>query len=508
MSDTLKADPLTWSGYSQPKRVTLYHYAPELAEPISLYETLPFCSESYKLLSAMDSAERISLHERVLEGIDHSTNLTPYLGIIEKDRAEFVHKQLELSTLSMIRLLKILAKDNCKGAEFEQICASMSPELALRFRSAMETSRHNYTQFNDANLFKNNLQQPLYLETAVDIMMNGLDMILAEFQVRYSAPYPHLLRNLNRAYKENFPDLFERFNLLTDEFPARRGRMMSDACKMFEEAFGGRAARIVIDGWAYLRNSGANWKDLARELKAGYIIFDDLRRGEHQYDRHYGYVDPIFIFNQAPVHQLDPYSPIFRCINDERMENYDELAWDGLTERYLDGEVLFAHPPITDLLNDKALYDFIPELCRIFFDTTLQLPVVQSLPFWSGDDPNEVNDVAIAKALRAKDECVIAHRYLEGGSGIRIGPAMSWEDWNKFVGDYVVERPYLYVLRDFFPMDPDISLRIVTSSLTPSMQIDAPVEFTCADTFLLRFSAQKPLTLRNSRCFLVFQSLA
>ncbi len=495
-------DPLRWAGYSSSRRITLNHMAAEYAQPISLYEKLPYCADSYNLLRSMSDDERTRIENDLLQSIDHSANLTPYLGVVKKQQAKFIQAQLEFCAMTMVQLMKIIAKDDSEGKELQQVCSSMSADRSKRFVSALKTCRHNYAQFNGKDAFANNHDQPLYLESAVDIMANGLDLVMAEFQVRYSAPYPHLIKNLNDASQKNFPGIFEKYRLKVDEFPARRLKMLNELYENFAATCKTAPLKVVIDGWAYLHNAGANWRQLSRELGADYLVFDEMRRSE----KISGADGKLFVFNQVPVHQLDPSDPFYACINNERMENYDELGWDGINQRYRSGDICFAHAPITDVANDKALYDFLPQLCKIFFGVNLELPIISSKPCWSENNPNEIDPVTIVWALQNKDKCVITHRYLEGGSGIRIGAAMTNEEWNKFIGGYVVRRPYLYLIRDYFPMDPDVSLRVVTSSLSPSMQLDAPIDFACADSFLLRYSAQKPLTLKNARCLLALPS--
>jgi hypothetical protein len=503
--------PLSWSGYSQRERVTIFSIAENLCAPHAHYAQIPLCADSYQLVAAMDHEERLSLQHRLLDAIDHSTNLTPYMGTMEQARAQELQTQLRYCTLAMVQLLKILVKENTDGADFRKLCDSMPGRVSERFRSAVKTSLHNYTQLNGAEAYEKILQQPLYLELGIDIMMGGLQMMLAEFQVRFSAPYPHFLRNLNQTFSANFPELFQKLRLKEDAFPERRGAMLEQAYQMFASRQKIVPRKIVIDGWGYLENYGANWKQLAHELEADYLLFDDLHVDNSRAvpgsdpTLNYPEEEPLFVFSQAPVYQLDPQDPFYSALNDERMEHYDELAWPGMNRRYLDGNTFFAHAPITDIVNDKALYEFLPHLCKYFFDVELAIPVVDSMQCWSAENPKQVNERSIAWALQNKDDCVFAHRYLEGGSGIRVGASTSQDDWENFIGNYVVERPYLFGLRKYFPMSPDLSMRVLTASLSGSMDQNAPVDFICADSFLARYSIQKPLTLSNSRCMIVFQ---
>ncbi len=502
MRKGFRVQPLCWSGHSNRKRMTLNHLAARFAEPSPIYEKIGFCQESVELLQSMNTDSLLALEERLLDGIDHSANLTPYLGTIDSDVSEQIKTATKTWTLTIIELLKLLVRESCDGPELQRLFESMPAQRASRLRSVLQTSLHNYTQIFDKNIYQNVLNHPLFLETAIDIMVSGKELMMSEFQVRYSAPYPHVLEDLNRSFQQEFAPVFQNRNLLQEEYPRRRQQMLGQALDLFAQALGQEPKRLVIDGWAYLENAGANWKRLAENMNADYVLFDDLDgSGDEFRDRNQDV--PLFIFNQVPLYQLDPAYPAWERFNQEGIELYELLRWNGLAQRYFDGQMFLCNSPASDIVNDKALYEFLPELAKFFFDEKLEFPLAGALPCWREDSPEEFDEGAIAWALQQQEKCVLSHRYLEGGAGIRIGAAMSREEWESFIGSYVVDRPYLYIVREYFQMDPDVSIRLLTSSLAPSMVLNSPTSFTCSDTYLARFSAEKPLTMRNSRCFLL-----
>jgi hypothetical protein len=330
--------------------------------------------------------------------------------------------------------------------------------------------------------------------------------MLAEFQARYSTPYPHLLTDMDSAYKAALPEMFTRYKLQSETFAERRNRMLLDCMERFTSSGEGDASRIVLDAWAYLENRGANLIRTSQQLDADFVLFDDLQRVQNVHEKAYRN-KRLAIFNQPPLNLIDPSDELFERVNAEGLESYEELGWPGLLDRYLAGEVFMANNPMSDIVNDKAIYAVLPELARIFFGENIELPIVDSMPCWSLDDHRKPNKQTLSEAKANRDQYVIAHRYLEGGMGIRVGPVTSSEEWDSFIDTFVEDRPYLYVIRSYFPMDPDMSLRILASAsmqdLTADVQ-EAELEFT--DTLYARLTTQPPLSTDNHRSFLVYRT--
>ena len=173
----------------------------------------------------------------------------------------------------------------------------------------------------------------------------------------------------------------------------------------------------------------------------------------------------------------------------------------------MSGGVYLASPPLTDIINDKGLSSVIPDIYRVLFGEELKIPIVNSTACWSYKNHKEANKAVLEMAKAEKDKFVISHRYLEGGLGIRVGRTLDQEEWDSFIDAFVAERPYLYVLRDHFEMDPDMSLRMLCSASIETLSSDVKsAKLELSDTIYARFTTTSPLSSDNHRSFLIFPS--
>ena len=503
-----KVEWLSWKGYSERKKVSLSGWNNGFAFPSRIFEKIPYCIESYDVLREMDTDDRVAIQKDLFERTSHSVMSTAYLGMIRAQDHTYMLEQLKLCLQTMLRLMQILAADDIDGRELTKIFESLPAESSRQLRTALSSSLYFYCNGKLRKPFEKILKDPLYLELGIDVLSNQHDLRLAEFQVRYATPYPHLIKDMSDAYAAIFPQLFKKFNLQEETFQARRKKLLEKTFEAFCARSADPVSKMVIDAWAYLENSGANLKPTAKELDMEYVLFDDLARGQNIYERA-NRNKRLFIFNQAPLNLLDPQDDLFHRVNVEKLENYDELAWVGLLEKYLKGEAFFANSPVADILNDKAIYPAIPDLCKLFFDREIVLPIVSAMPCWSDEDHTKINEKTLEWARANKDQAVIAHRYLEGGLGIIVGPVTSKDEWESFIDTFVSDRPYLYVIRDYFAMDPDFSLRFLTATAAPQLisnLSDAEMEF--SDTIFARLTTESPLSTDNHRSILIFRSAA
>lgn len=266
----------------------------------------------------------------------------------------------------------------------------------------------------------------------------------------------------------------------------------------------GEPEKIVIDAWAFLKNDGANLRPTAEEFNAEYIVFDDVTRKQNQYEQA-NRGKRLCVFNQPPLNLLDPDNEIFAVVNAEKLEWYDELGWEGMVDSYLKGLIFMANAPMSDIINDKGLYSAVPALAKILYGVDMTLPVVDATPCWDLDDPRKPNETTIAMLKANKDTLVLAHRYLEGGMGIRVGHTVTREEWESFIDTFVVDRPYLYVVRTYFPMDPDMSLRWLSCGYLPHYLADSgQADLQFSDSAYARLTTSPPLATDNHRSFPVF----
>jgi uncharacterized circularly permuted ATP-grasp superfamily protein len=200
---------------------------------------------------------------------------------------------------------------------------------------------------------------------------------------------------------------------------------------------------------------------------------------------------------------LCPDNRFFAPINNEKLEEYDDLAWPEMFDDHMNGRLFLSNPPCTDILNDKAIYEFLPDFCRFFLGGEPELPVISSKELWDLDSPHKVDEENLKWTIANQSEAVIAHRYLEGGMGIRVGKWCDSSEWNGFIDNFVRPRPYLFVVRPYFAMSPDCSLRLLTTGLVDAAAADWQPEINVGTDMFGRISLESHVTSESSRCFLV-----
>ncbi|MEZ4534509.1 MAG: circularly permuted type 2 ATP-grasp protein [Cyanobacteriota/Melainabacteria group bacterium] len=508
MVDPKRVEWLHWRGYSTDSRIDLSGWNEGFSFPAVSLKKIPYCAESFNLLSTLDFNERVKLQENLFESIDHSAMACIYMGVMKPSEFELLQNQLKDCTKAMLRLVQITAQDGIDGSELATLLKSINPKQADYLKSALESSVYFYANQGFNNPFHNIKNQPLYLDYGVDLLCNGSNFMLSEFQVRYMTPFAHLLSELSDAYESTFPDLFLKFGLKKDTYETRRNKHVLECFEKFREVCGKNKelTKVVLDAWCYRKNRGASLESTAKSLSADYVLFDELKAEHNKHEEKYR--DKLLaIYNQAALNLIDPVDEFYGKLNVEKLEYYDELAWQNLLERYLSGGVYLASPPLTDIINDKGLSSVIPDIYRVLFGEELKIPIVNSTACWSYKNHKEANKAVLEMAKAEKDKFVISHRYLEGGLGIRVGRTLDQEEWDSFIDAFVAERPYLYVLRDHFEMDPDMSLRMLCSASIETLTSDVKsAKLELSDTIYARFTTTSPLSSDNHRSFLIFPS--
>ena len=500
-----KSKILYWRGYTIKKRYSQERFSEGYAQPAAYFEQIPYCIESYSYLRNVDPAQRTAMQSKYFERCDQSVMGNIYLGLVQKQEAARTREQLKLVISTLMRLMQLMSRENLNGPEFQKIFNSISPAAAAHLKNSLASSVHFYANDCAADLFKNVQEQPLYIELGTDILANGTDLLLSEFQVRFATPYAHLLTDMCEAYAELLPELWKRFDLKIDRFEAERNKLLRRAMEKFASMRDDKPIPMLLDAWAYMQNTGANWIEMARDFQMNYLLFDDLIKGRNFYETAYQN-GRLSFFNQAALSLVDPSHRAFKRVNSERIEWYDELEWKDLTDRYLQGDIFFAHPPLTDIANDKAFYPALAELCKYFFAEDLKLPIMQCGRCWSDDDYTKPNFDLIASMRANKASYVLAHRYLEGGMGIKVGKLIDQKAWEDFIDTYVVPRPYLFVAREYFHMDVDFAFRILTTGYQDRVDdVSNKPELFVSDTFYARFTTTSPIMSDNHRTVLTFE---
>ncbi|MBX9939252.1 MAG: hypothetical protein K2Y32_08375 [Candidatus Obscuribacterales bacterium] len=245
---TSKEENLNWQDYSVSKKVSLDNYVEKLLLPLALYKQMPLCHEAVADFLQRSQGERVELQKSFFKELDDSALMTPYCGFLPKSKLDALRADLEIYSRSMLYLARLAAHGGAFTIEQDKYLKALKPERLSALRSALATSRLNYAECPDGRkLFAHIDRQPLYAEMGIDIMSSGENLVLAEFQVRYTSPYPHLLVKFFDAYKRLVPDLFERLKPQRERFVDRRAQFMEAAYEQMSSIMSGAPERVLID---------------------------------------------------------------------------------------------------------------------------------------------------------------------------------------------------------------------------------------------------------------------
>jgi hypothetical protein len=468
-------DELSWSGFSSRDYQSQAGRIPGLSRWDPRFDALPLFAPAAKYLKHRPAEEVERLQALLLDRTDHRVALSIYTGVIGGEAARRLRHDITLALRALIGLCRLLAAPEGQAAlePFATHLKARHPDVLPRFRTVLHTSRFHYQHFAPtAGLDRLLDALPLFVECGVDWMMGAAGPVLAEFQLGCQT-YPDALAIAHAACADLLPELFAEHRVEPDDYPRRRRDLIAAARDRF---FAGTAREktraVVLDAWARLAHRGGHHRPLAQELGMDYLLFDDLARDRPPPDHALTAVEKLFVFNQPAVYLLDPDDEHFRCFNSLGLESYPALAWPGLMREHLRGRVLFTSSPWTDLLNDKALYVFLPQLVEFFFGEGLSLPVIDARELWDREDPTRVEPSLFAWVREHRDSCVLAHRYLEGGMGIRVGKYLAQPEWERFLAR-VARHPDQFIVRGYYPMDPVHSLRLLAAALVEGGDVAA-----------------------------------
>jgi len=84
---------------------------------------------------------------------------------------------------------------------------------------------------------------------------------------------------------------------------------------------------------------------------------------------------------------------------------------------YMAGRITIANAPGTGIVDDKAIYSYIPDIVRFY---TGEEPLLNNVPTWRCSDPD-----SLAYVLEHLAELVVKEVHGSGGYGMLVGPAAS-----------------------------------------------------------------------------------
>jgi uncharacterized circularly permuted ATP-grasp superfamily protein len=126
---------------------------------------------------------------------------------------------------------------------------------------------------------------------------------------------------------------------------------------------------------------------------------------------------------------LQKVDVIYQRIDDEFLEpltfRSDSLIGvPGLMNVYRAGHVAIVNAPGTGIADDKAIYNFVPEMIRYYLN---EEPILKNVPTYILSNPLDKEYV-----LDHLPEMVVKERSLSGGYGMLIGPTASEQEISSF----------------------------------------------------------------------------
>ena len=167
---------------------------------------------------------------------------------------------------------------------------------------------------------------------------------------------------------------------------------------------------------------------LAQEMGIDLVESQDLKVIDHK----------VYAKTMQGLQQVDV---IYRRVDDEYLDPVcfrpdSLLGVPGVMNAYRAGNVAIANAPGTGVADDKAIYRFIPDIIRYYFN---EEPILANGPTYvmEKEDDREY-------ALAHLQEMVVKETSLSGGYGMQIGPHASAEELAAFA-ERIREMPQRYV---------------------------------------------------------------
>jgi len=456
---------LHWAGFHTTDGLySLSKFNDLFAKREGSYGKISYFHRTLEYFSRYSQQELNEFQRQYLNLINHDQFACIYPAFMDEEEMLFLREEGSKFFQSAVLFTKDLASNSGTVPKFLTYLKAKNPQKIDLLNQVLSTSLYNYSFFNkNIDYAKISNQAPLYADCGIDFMYNGGDWILAELQFSYQS-YPQNLHTLYKGLQKLFPELLE--NTTFSSYPDRRLKQLRKTIENIAEYKGQNIAevkKIILDAWTATKHPTRNYKKLATQLDAEFYLFDEFityRKSKNYKDIRRD-TETLFMFNQPLLYFLDSDS-FFEPILCERLEEYNNLCLTGLYEDYIKQRAFLANPPLIDILNDKAIYGLLPDMVEYYLEEKVDIPVSVPTPVWSLEDPLNPDQVVLTGLRKDKDRYVLCHRYLEAGDGIRVGKSLSVDEWNQFIETYVLEKPYLYVVRDLFFMDPDTTFRLYT----------------------------------------------
>ncbi len=239
----------------------------------------------------------------------------------------------------------------------------------------------------------------------VDIVRTGEDdFYVLEDNARTPSGVSYMLEN-RETMLHMFPELFSRMKVAAvNTYPRHLRRMLGAS------APAGRESPVVVVLTPGIYNSAYfEHSFIADQMGAELVRGQDLAvvDGRVAMRTTEGFQAVDVIYRRIDDDFLDPLS-----FNPE-----SAIGVPGIMDVFRAGNLTIANAPGTGIVDDKAIYTYMPEIVEFY---TGEAPILQNVPTWRCAD-----DDSLSYVLEHLDELVVKEVHGSGGYGMLVGPAAS-----------------------------------------------------------------------------------
>ncbi|HEX5537684.1 MAG TPA: circularly permuted type 2 ATP-grasp protein [Sphingobium sp.] len=247
----------------------------------------------------------------------------------------------------------------------------------------------------------------------VDLVRTGPDEFYAlEDNARTPSGVSYMLEN-RETMMSMFPELFAQVKVReVSDYPKRLRRSLSASAP---PACSGDPIVAVLTPGIY-NSAYFEHAFLADQMGAELVEGHDLRivDGRVAMRTTQGYRAIDVLYRRLDDDYLDPLS--FRPDS--------TLGVPGIMDIYMAGGITIANAPGTGIVDDKAIYSYIPDIVRFY---TGEEPLLKNVPTWRCSEPD-----SLAYVLDHLAELVVKEVHGSGGYGMLVGPAASKRELSEF----------------------------------------------------------------------------
>ncbi|THH35309.1 circularly permuted type 2 ATP-grasp protein [Aliishimia ponticola] len=259
----------------------------------------------------------------------------------------------------------------------------------------------------------------------VDLVRTGEDeFFVLEDNARTPSGVSYMLEN-RETMLQMFPELFNKVNVRpVSDYPLKLRRSLA-ACAP-EACHGTPTVGVLTPGIhnsAYFEHSF-----LADHMGVELIEGTDLRvvDGRVAMRTTRGYKPVDVVYRRVDDDFLDPMN-----FNPDSL-----LGVPGIFDIYRAGGVTIANAPGGGIVDDKAIYSYMPEIVEFY---TGEKPLLNNVPTWRCSEPD-----SLAYVLDHLAEVVVKEVHGSGGYGMLVGPAASKKEIAAFRAK-LIARPDNYI---------------------------------------------------------------